>query len=89
MYVGDVGQSFFADYTSTSGFPPILYNCIEYDSNYLIGYALDNSLKLGFDFEDPDTLNRMIKDTRFSGCTGRVILDKSTNDRRLSGFILQ
>jgi hypothetical protein len=50
---------------------------------------LEKSLTLGIDFEDPDTYHSMIRDTRFSGCTGSLTLEKSTNDRRMNGFVIQ
>jgi hypothetical protein len=67
---------------------PVSFNCFEYDSNYLIAYALENAIVLGHDFENPYTLHSDIRHTRFSGCSGPVLLEQSSNERSMNGFYL-
>jgi hypothetical protein len=57
---------------------------------WLLGNSLDLAVRRGFDFEVGAVLQSMIKLTRFSGCTGAVSMEQSTNNRSFSGFdILQ
>jgi hypothetical protein len=55
---------------------------------YLLGYALDATINDGSDYEDADRLNSYLRVQRFTGCTGSVLLEQTTNDRRLGGFLL-
>lgn len=84
--VGDVGAQFVNTYVSIVGFPPAKYPCFEYDSVYLIAHALDTAINAGADFEDADQFNKFIRITSFTGCTGAVLLEQSTNDRRLAEY---
>jgi hypothetical protein len=62
LYVGEVGNHFYNTWTAlTGGIAPIVYNCIEYDSNYLIAHSLEHALQLGQDFEEPDILHQAIR----------------------------
>jgi hypothetical protein len=74
VYVGEVGAHFISEYRKDNVIP-INFNCIEYDSNYMIAYALENAIAQGHDFEDPHTLHSDIRHTRFSGCSGPVLLE--------------
>jgi hypothetical protein len=51
-----------------------------------LGYALDLSLRRGFDYETPSELNSIIRGVRFTGCTGFATFDKTSNDRSYSGI---
>jgi ABC-type branched-subunit amino acid transport system substrate-binding protein len=57
-------------------------HCDYYDSCYLLVYALKTMIARGKDYEDSSALNYQLRDTVFYGCTGRVSIDKDTNDRR-------
>ena len=71
-----------------NGVPPQVFSCIQYDSLWNLAYALDLAVTRGFDYEDPVTLNDILRNTRFTGCTGNVSFDKSSNDRTYSGFAI-
>lgn len=47
----------------------------------MVAYSLDWNLIKGYDNEDKDVLMSSIRDTRFKGCTGVVLIEKGTNDR--------
>ena len=68
------------------GLFPVTYSCIQYDSLYHLAYALDFAVIRGVDFEDPVTLNYHLRITRYTGCTGAISFEKSTNNRSFSGF---
>jgi ABC-type branched-subunit amino acid transport system substrate-binding protein len=57
-------------------------HCQYYDSCYLLVYALKTMIIRGKDFEDTAAMNFQLRDTAFYGCTGRVSVDKDSNDRR-------
>jgi ABC-type branched-subunit amino acid transport system substrate-binding protein len=56
--------------------------CLFYDTNYLLMYALKAMILRGKDYEDTSALNFQVRDTAFYGCSGRVSIDKDSNDRR-------
>jgi hypothetical protein len=57
-------------------------HCDYYDSCYLLLYTLKTMILRGKDYEDSGALNYQLRDTVFYGCTGRVSIDKDSNDRR-------
>ncbi|CAG9334697.1 unnamed protein product [Blepharisma stoltei] len=60
--------------------------CSSYDAAYLIGIALDYMINQGFDYTDPYQINSAIRAQKFTGCTGVVSIDKSSNDRVMDIF---
>ena len=53
---------------------------------YLLAYAFDGALSRGIDYEVPIKLNDEIRNTRFTGCSGKISFEKDTNDRSFPGF---
>lgn len=56
--------------------------CNYYDSGYLLAYALKTMILKGKDYEIHSALDAQLRDTSFYGCTGKVAIDKDSNDRR-------
>ena len=87
--VGEIGEQFITEFQkSIDGYPSLL-SCMQYDSLYHLGYALDLAVSRGYEYEDPKTLNDDLRSIRYSGCTGKVSFDRNTNDRSFSGFNVQ
>jgi hypothetical protein len=81
-FAGPLGSSSRDLIRESIGQPPYPGQCQYFDSCYLLVYALQTMIIKGRDFEDTAALNFQLRDTSFYGCTGRVSIDKDSNDRR-------
>jgi ABC-type branched-subunit amino acid transport system substrate-binding protein len=81
-FSGPVGNSAQTAIQNFLGSPAYSGHCQYYDSCYLLVYALKTMIRRGKDFEDTAAMNFQLRDTAFYGCTGRVSVDKDSNDRR-------
>ncbi|CAG9319094.1 unnamed protein product [Blepharisma stoltei] len=80
-WVGEVGRDVKNRIISTYKEPPNGYSCNYADGAYLIAYALDYMINRGQDYNDPFKLEATIRNQQFYGCTGRVSIEKGSNDR--------
>lgn len=88
-YVGEIGDTLYAAYKTYDPLrSPPFYICYDYDSPFLLAHALDAALALGEDFENPNVLHRFLREVKFTGCSGDIVLEISTNDRRMPGYDL-
>jgi hypothetical protein len=55
----------------------------------LLGNSLDLAVRRGSDFEVPKTFNKMVRLSRFTGCSGAVSFEQGSNNRSFSGFDIQ
>ncbi|CAG9334731.1 unnamed protein product [Blepharisma stoltei] len=85
-WVGKVGEFAYSQILSRYNGFPLPSTCSSYDAAYLIGIALDYMINQGFDYSDPYQLNLTIRAQKFTGCTGIVSIDKSSNDRVMDAF---
>jgi hypothetical protein len=60
--------------------------CNSYDAMQTIGHAFTKALTSGLSYDNPDTFNKVIRESRFTGCSGFVSFDKRTNDRNIKAF---
>lgn len=86
--VGEIGNSFQEKYRQRLGYLPDSFSCQYYDAALAVGYALEWLLETGKDFLNPDAMMKAIKGSRFSGCTGRVYFEDTSNDRQSMRFAL-
>ena len=80
-YVGEFGLGVKQRLEEKYVANPPLYACFYYDAGLAVGYALDEMMKLGEDYMDPEGLLRTIKAEKFVGCSGVVTFSLTTNDR--------
>lgn len=64
------------------------YTCYSYDAMMLGLNAVDYLLKSGQAYEDPDTLLKSIRMQRFTGCSGIISIEESSNDRKNYNYAL-
>lgn len=90
MYLGEIGELLtgaFQQYAEGRAAP--FYTCYDYDSPYQLANALDKALVRGEDFENPLILHRFLREARYTGCSGEIVLEQGlSNDRRLPGLDL-
>ena len=86
--VGEIGVSFQEKYRQRLGYLPDSFSCQYYDAALAVGYALEWLLETGKDFQDPDAMMKALRGLRFSGCTGRVYFEDTSNDRQSMRFAL-
>lgn len=60
---------------------PSLFACFYYDSTLTIAYALQMCMQLGLDYTNPAQLMKIMRETRFTGCTGFISWLSGSNDR--------
>ncbi|CAG9319103.1 unnamed protein product [Blepharisma stoltei] len=85
QWVGTFGQGILSKMLQTyNNSAPSSFSCHYFDIIYLIGHALDNMINRGQDYTNPYKLEKFIRNTRFIGCSGRVVLEKESNDRFMS-----
>ena len=65
------------------------YKCYAFDASMLINYSIDFMIARGEDFEDPELLNKYMREERFQGCGGTVSIESGKNDRRDAPLSLQ
>jgi hypothetical protein len=69
----------------TQGIHPIMLSCMHHDGMLWLAYTLDLSLQRGFDYEKPEVLNNSLRGAKFTGCSGFLFFDKTSNDRGFNG----
>ncbi|CAG9319093.1 unnamed protein product [Blepharisma stoltei] len=80
-WVGNVGKDIKSRFISTYNEAPNSFACQYADGAYLIAYALDYMINRGQDYTNPYKLDSAIRNQQFQGCTGRVSIEKGSNDR--------
>ena len=65
------------------------YRCAPFDSAMLMIRSIAGALVNGYDYENPAILNKYIRQTRFTGCSGSVSIAQGTNDRSDQAAILE
>ncbi|CAG9319135.1 unnamed protein product [Blepharisma stoltei] len=80
-WVGKKGANIKEKITSMYKEPTNSYTCPYYDGIYIIAHALDYMINRGQDYTDPYKLEAAIRNQQFQGCTGKVTIEKGTNDR--------
>ncbi|CAG9332940.1 unnamed protein product [Blepharisma stoltei] len=65
------------------------YSCYYFDAIYLIAHALDYMIDRGLDYTDPDKLQKIMRNQQFYGCTGKVLIEKNTNDRIMESLNIE
>jgi len=68
-------------YLKTYEIHPIIFSCLQYDASYLMAYGLDFAVRRGIEYEIPEKLNSVFRDTRFTGCSGYCSFEASSNNR--------
>jgi ABC-type branched-subunit amino acid transport system substrate-binding protein len=82
VFNGPKAEQIKALISEAFGYTAAPLHCLFYDSSYLLLYALKTMILRGKDYEDSSALNYQLRDTAFYGCSGRISIDKDTNDRR-------
>ena len=49
-------------------------------------HGLELGVNRGHDYEIGDILNKHMRHARFTGCSGQISFDQTSNDRTISGF---
>mmetsp|Transcript_284 Transcript_284/g.325 ORF Transcript_284/g.325 Transcript_284/m.325 type:complete len:806 (+) Transcript_284:288-2705(+) len=81
-YIGTLGAQVHAGLEGFGIVEPNVSQCQFYDSVYLLAFSLRSMIFQGKDFEDPAQLILSMRDTDFYGCSGRVAIDRDSNDRK-------
>mmetsp|Transcript_24036 Transcript_24036/g.23794 ORF Transcript_24036/g.23794 Transcript_24036/m.23794 type:complete len:141 (-) Transcript_24036:385-807(-) len=84
-WVGEIGEKAKAKVMATYKEPTNAFTCPYYDGVYLLAHALDYMINRGQDYTDTKKLEAVIRIQQFQGCTGRVTIEKGTNDRIVDG----
>lgn len=86
-WIGDYGKEmeqllieFFGSFTS--------FKCVSFDQAMLMMRSIGNLVNNGYDYEDPALLNKYLRQTRFTGCSGSVSIGQGTNDRSNQAALL-
>ncbi|CAG9336096.1 unnamed protein product [Blepharisma stoltei] len=88
-WAGKFGQDMFNRMISIYHSEPSPIPCYYVDAAYLISNALDYMINRGDDYTDPSKLMKAIRSTRFDGCSGKVSIEKDSNDRIVDWLIIQ
>ncbi|CAG9331427.1 unnamed protein product [Blepharisma stoltei] len=68
---------------------PTSYSCLYYDATYLIAAALDWTINQGNDYTNPYILQASIRNIKFTGCSGKIYIQKDSNDVQLTSLTIQ
>ncbi|CAG9332922.1 unnamed protein product [Blepharisma stoltei] len=85
-WVGSLGKKALDRISEAYGGSINSYSCFYFDSVFLIAYALDFMINRGLDYTDPNKLQKIMRNIQFYGCTGKVNIEKGSNDRILQIF---
>ncbi|CAG9325308.1 unnamed protein product [Blepharisma stoltei] len=88
-WAGNVGQEALKRIRSAYYSEPSAFSCFYVDAAYLIASALDYMINRGHDYTNPEKLMATIRTTQFYGCTGRVSIEKGSNDRIVDRMIIE
>lgn len=80
-FIGESGSQALSQ-MKEEGYSPNGIMCQFYDAGLQVVYSLSSMIKKGKDFEDPDVAINSLRELVFYGCTGKVAIDKDSNDRR-------
>lgn len=80
-YIGDIGKELRRTIEAAYSIEPHVFMCLYYDSVLALAYALDACIQLGLDYEKPAQLMKVLRETRFHGCSGFVSWLSGSNDR--------
>ncbi|CAG9331428.1 unnamed protein product [Blepharisma stoltei] len=90
LFVGEVGKKVHDELYKTYGnTEPTSFSCQYYDAVYLIATALDWTIDQGKDYTDPYVLEAAIRDVKFTGCSGKIYIQKNSNDVLSTNFTIQ
>ncbi|CAG9328021.1 unnamed protein product [Blepharisma stoltei] len=78
-YYGSVGERLKTELLSTYGMAPDIM-CLYYDAAYLGAHGLDTLISLGINLNST-MISKAIRNIKFTGCTGKIQIDKNANDR--------
>ena len=85
-FAGDLGETIAEELSAI--FPSIAYMCMAYDSVSVIKEAIIYTISKGDDFEDPDTLQRVMRNNKLTGCLGTVSFGLGVNTRSSAQFLM-
>ena len=57
------------------------FRCLAFDQAMLVVQTVKSMVNLGVDYENPYTLNKYIRQAKFTGCSGYVSFTSASNDR--------
>jgi len=80
-FVGSFGKQVKQDFVHRFSQQPDMRSCFFYDAALAVAYAADTCVQMGKDYTDTQVFYRMIKDSKFVGCSGLVYFSSATNDR--------
>jgi len=80
LYVGPVGRKTRDQLMAADGSSFFTEGCLFYDSALLVAHALDYMVERGRHYEDGLDLVRVMRETRFVGCAGRIQIEAGRND---------
>ena len=85
-FLGDLGatllQELSAIFSSTTSM------CLAYDTVSVIKEAIIFTIAKGEDFEDPDTMKRVMRNNKLTGCLGTVFFGREVNYRSSAPFLM-
>ncbi|CAG9322981.1 unnamed protein product [Blepharisma stoltei] len=87
-WVGSFGKELQQEYIERYPKYGTRMRCTHFDAVLAIAEAIKMLLSLGKNYENYQTLNWAIKNLKFKGCSGRVIIENDSNDRRLDTYSL-
>ncbi|CAG9328019.1 unnamed protein product [Blepharisma stoltei] len=83
-YYGSIGEKLKKDFMSTYGLAPDIM-CLYYDATYLGARALGSLISQGINLNST-TIAKAIRWIKFTGCTGKIQINKYGNDRSTIRF---
>ncbi|CAG9319089.1 unnamed protein product [Blepharisma stoltei] len=89
QWIGKLGQDIANRILSKFSTPPNSFSCQYYDAIYLAANALDYMIDRGQDYKNSNKLMAVIRETQFSGCTGKVSISKGSNDRIFDVIVIK
>jgi hypothetical protein len=83
-YVGEFGKAVQTQLIKGPGTMADSFSCLYYDSVWLLSNTLDWMIRRGRDFEDSKVLQKAILNSRFEGCSGKIIFSENSIERSLN-----
>jgi len=81
-WIGEIGAQVKKDMAATfNDTNPSPFTCFYYDSVFALAHAIDTCIHLGLDYTNPIQLMKILRETRFTGCTGFVSWQTGDNNR--------
>ena len=88
-FVGTVGGKLLSTFEAVYGMVPSSFACLYYDSAMTIAVALDWLVNAGLDYMNHTVMMTALRQARFTGCSGIVSFEATSNDRNEVRFILE